>query len=489
MKRTLITTGLLAGLVLLLTSVLAACGGGPPDAVKIYAQVGEKMAGLSSYHMTVEAERDDGSPITFIEIDLVPPDRYRGLFWEAFEFMGVGDQFFARDADQSPDWFIYDEEVVGDSPIDMASFATHITTQIEGLTYLGEEVVNGTSTYHLRGSLPFEVLVLVDEENAPAEGITMDLWVGTKDSLVRRYRWIDYDAEEKDGIITLNLSRFNDGAISIVAPPDVRPAEDWARVEEQASAEANNATATGSPGLVDVEGRQLYLTCQGEGSLTVVLEAGGEGNSASWSPVQPRISEFTRVCAYDSTGEGFSSSFPAHESMDAMVKDLRSLLDAGGVSGPYVVVGHSFGGRLMPLFAHQYPADVVGMVLVDPGHEGFLSRAPNAVTSEEWQLYMELYGERMASMQETVTAADMGPSGDIPLVVLSASEPIDREGLSQEANEKFHDVLVGLHKELAANWPNGTHILVQNSGHAIQNDQPDLVIDAIRGVVDQIRNS
>ena len=490
MNRTMITTGSLVGLVLLLTSALASCSGGPPDAAKVYAQAGEKMDALSSYHMTVEAEEDDGSPVAFMEIDLAPPDRFQGLFWEAFEFMGVGDHFFARNADQSPDWFIYDEEVAGDPPFDIASFATNLTTQIERLTYLGEEVVNGTSTHHLQGSLPSGVLVLVGEENVPAEGVTMDLWVGTKDSLVQRYRWMDWDSDpgEEDGIITINLSRFNDDAIAVIAPPNPRPAEEWALLEEQAQAEASIEAPSGAPGMVEVGGRQLYLTCEGEGSPTVVLEAGGEGNSRSWSTVQPEIAAFTRVCAYDRAGEGYSSSVPAHESMDAMVKDLRSLLEAGDVPGPYVVVGHSFGGRLMRPFANQYPADVVGMVLVDPGHEDFLSRAQKAVTSEDWQIYMELYGRRMASMQETVAAAEMRPPGDIPLVVLSASGLIDRDGLSQEVNEKFHEVLVGLHKKLASDSPNGTHILVEDSGHAIQNDQPEVVINAVMGVVEEARS-
>ena len=362
-------------------------------------------------------------------------------------------------------------------------------TQMSDLTLVGEETVDEVATYHLQGSLPPEIFVLLDREDVPQGRVVSEVWVGKKDSLVRRLAWVDkVDKEdEEDDVITLAYSRFNDDAISVIAPSNPRPAEEWASLEDQVQA-SSDGTPEGNPGMVDVGGRQLYLTCQGQGSPTVVLEAGGEGNSGSWSPVQPGIAQFTRVCAYDRAGEGFSSSAPAHESMDAMLKDLRSLLEAGDVPGPYVVVGHSFGGRLMRPFANQYSADVVGMVLVDPGHEDFLSRAEKAVTSADWQLYMELYGERMASMQESVAAADMLPPGDIPLVVLSASGLIDRPGLSQEVNERFHDVLVALHKELVANSLKGTHILVADSGHSIQNDKPDVVINAIRRVVEEARS-
>ena len=247
------------------------------------------------------------------------------------------------------------------------------------------------------------------------------------------------------------------------------------------------STPPGSPGLVDVGGRQLYLTCLGEGSPTVVLEAGGTGNSTNWSPVQPGIAEFTRVCAYDRAGEGYSNSVPAHQSMEAMVHDLHALLDAGGIEGPYVIVGHSFGGRLVRPFATLYPSDVVGMVLVDPGHEAFLARAQEALTHDEWEQYVEASGGGVLRMQEMQGTADTGPPGKFPLVVLSASGYIDHPGLSNDVDEKLHQVLVELHKELVALSPNGPHIMAEGSGHGIQNDRPDIVLAAIRQVVNLAR--
>lgn len=239
----------------------------------------------------------------------------------------------------------------------------------------------------------------------------------------------------------------------------------------------------GSPGLVDVGGRLLYLTCQGQGRPTVILEAGGMGNSASWRSIQPEIAEFTRVCAYDRAGEGYSSSAPAHETFEAIVRDLHALLDAGGIEGPYVVMGHSFGGRLMPHFANLFPRDVVGMVLLDPGHEDFTGRAKAALAPEEWQQYIGAGGGRISSFEAAQGNVELGPPGDFPLVVISAAHPLDRPGVANDVDEKLYQILVGLHKELVELSPNGTHIVAERSGHGIQDDRPDLVVDTIRQMV------
>lgn len=244
---------------------------------------------------------------------------------------------------------------------------------------------------------------------------------------------------------------------------------------------------SGIPGLVNVGDRLLYLTCQGEGSPTVVLEAGGMGNSASWSPVQADIAGFTRACAYDRAGEGYSSSVPAHDTFDAMVRDLHALLDAGGIEGPYVVMGHSFGGRVIPHFANLYPEDVVGMVLLDPGHEDFSTRAEAALSPEEWQQYLEAGGGRISRFEEAQGNVELGPPGDYPLVVISAALYIDRPGVSNDVDEKLYQLLVGLHKELVALSPDGTHMIAEGSGHGIQDDRPDLVVDAVRQIVDLAR--
>jgi len=121
--------------------------------------------------------------------------------------------------------------------------------------------------------------------------------------------------------------------------------------------------------LIDVGGHTLHLYCTGEGSPTVILEAAGPGWSVYWSKVQPEISKVTRVCSYDRAGFGWSDSGPLPRSGQQMAKELHQLLTRAGISGPYVLVGHSLGGFIVRLYRQAHPDDVVGMVLVDAGHE------------------------------------------------------------------------------------------------------------------------
>jgi pimeloyl-ACP methyl ester carboxylesterase len=116
-----------------------------------------------------------------------------------------------------------------------------------------------------------------------------------------------------------------------------------------------------------VNGHQMNIYCTGEGSPTVVLEAGGVANSLWWYRVQGELEKHTRVCAYDRAGQGWSE--PATGSRDALtlVTELHSLLGQAGIPAPYVMVGHSFGAILTRIYAQQYPEQISGIVLVDSG--------------------------------------------------------------------------------------------------------------------------
>jgi pimeloyl-ACP methyl ester carboxylesterase len=117
--------------------------------------------------------------------------------------------------------------------------------------------------------------------------------------------------------------------------------------------------------LVKVNGHMMHLYCSGEGSPTVILEAGAYSYSTEWYWVQQQLSATNRVCSYDRAGYGWSE--PAAGSRDGLqlVHDLHDLLQAANIPGPYVMAGHSLGGVTDPIYAAQYPAEVLGMVLVD----------------------------------------------------------------------------------------------------------------------------
>ncbi len=120
--------------------------------------------------------------------------------------------------------------------------------------------------------------------------------------------------------------------------------------------------------LVRVNERRMHIHVTGEGTPTVVFESGMGASCLSWTLVQPQVAQFTRAVSYDRAGHGWSD--PAREPRTAqqIAQELHVLLDAAGVPGPYVLVGHSFGGYLNRAFAHMYRNEVVGMVLVDSIH-------------------------------------------------------------------------------------------------------------------------
>jgi len=129
-----------------------------------------------------------------------------------------------------------------------------------------------------------------------------------------------------------------------------------------------------APGqLIDIGGFRLHLYCIGDsknGSPTVILEQGLGGTSPAWALIQPEVAKATRVCAYDRAGLGWSDPAPKGTPRDGteVASELHTLLQKANVPGPYVIVGHSFGGLYALFFAHQYPDEVVGVVLLDSSH-------------------------------------------------------------------------------------------------------------------------
>ena len=130
------------------------------------------------------------------------------------------------------------------------------------------------------------------------------------------------------------------------------------------SAATAPGASTASGGMTDVGGRSLYLECTGNGSPTVILQAGLGEASASWARIAPAVASSTRTCAYDRAGHGRSDEAGPQDGL-ALAADLHTLLERAGITGPYVLVGHSSGGNYVRVFADRYPAEVAGMVLLD----------------------------------------------------------------------------------------------------------------------------
>src|SRR5689334_7171128 len=131
--------------------------------------------------------------------------------------------------------------------------------------------------------------------------------------------------------------------------------------------EAADARAYPPPGqMVDVGGYRLHINCVGTGSPTVVIDAGWGDSSGAWSSwVQPSAASTTRVCTYDRAGLGYSEPGPLPRTAARFARELHTVLRNAEVPGPYVLVGHSAGGLTVRVFADAYPAEVVGVVLID----------------------------------------------------------------------------------------------------------------------------
>ena len=238
---------------------------------------------------------------------------------------------------------------------------------------------------------------------------------------------------------------------------------------------------------VDVGGHSLNLLIGGQGSPAVVFEGGFGAGIASWSTVQKEVAAFARTVSYDRAGLGQSELGPKPRSAKQIATELHTALEKAGVKSPYVLVGHSFCGIYVRVFAQMYPKEVVGMVLLDPSQESFNTwlkkNQPARLKDAQAQIIRAPEGVRAedaatdASYEEA--RATKVPPG-ILVILLSATED---ETMPADARR----VWIEKHKEWIATVPGAKHIVVEKTGHFIQAQQPELVIDTIRQISSQIR--
>jgi pimeloyl-ACP methyl ester carboxylesterase len=148
--------------------------------------------------------------------------------------------------------------------------------------------------------------------------------------------------------------------------------------------------------MVDVGGYSLHINCLGRGSPTVILDAGSGLFSVQWVRVQRQVSDTTRVCSYDRAGMGWSEMGPDPRDARRITSELHTLLGKAGTEGPYVLVGHSFGGMYMQTYAARYPDEVAGVVLVDSSTDpDQFGQQPEAQDSNEPQEQRSAVGSQL----------------------------------------------------------------------------------------------
>jgi pimeloyl-ACP methyl ester carboxylesterase len=304
--------------------------------------------------------------------------------------------------------------------------------------------------------------------------------------------------------------------------------------QSRASA-ADRARYTPPGDLTPVNGRQMHIHCQGEGSPTVILDAGQGGWSLEWSEIMPQLNNTTQVCAYDRAGYGWSDPATDDRTPQNAADDLAALLDAAAIAGPYVVVGFSHAGLSTRLFAAQHAEDVVGMVLIDPATEfdnelmdetvrkqqrstvgifqtaglaarlgivrlldpremapyaPFIAQNPTqpdiyySFVSEPtwWQTSAKEFTSRLSDATLEYVHAN-GQIPNIPVIIIGAKTA----SASGDGGEAASEARLSRLNELAERSSQGHFVLAEDSSHEIPRERPDLVVAAIQQVLEETR--
>lgn len=269
--------------------------------------------------------------------------------------------------------------------------------------------------------------------------------------------------------------------------------------------------ATPPPGrLVDIGGYRLHLWCTGDGAPAVILDTGLGGSSAGWGFVQPDVARFTRVCSYDRAGMGYSDPGPSPRTARRIASELAELLGRSGIDGPVVLVGASIAGLNVRVFASDHPERTAGLVLVDASHEDQAHEVPRMArivpllsTIGVLRLFGVSFGQRIESLAPSVrqfaratsfrAAGYKAAADEIIHIWESASEvrrsrrrltiPVLVITGGRGADENWRR----LQRDQASLSDRGCLIVAQDSGHVVSVDQPEVVVDAIRTVVETAR--
>ncbi len=299
--------------------------------------------------------------------------------------------------------------------------------------------------------------------------------------------------------------------------------------------------------VVDVGGFRLHANCTGKGAPAVIFEAALGGTSLSWSLVQPEVAKFASACSYDRAGFGWSDAGPMPRTAGRMADELHTLLEQLRVSPPYVLVGHSFGAFVTRIFGARHPGETGGLVLVEPAFpedwvepterdrrrvqhgvtlcrqgafaarlgvarlvsalvgagavgiarrivglvsRGRLQREQEEILAPIWKLppdlrrslrwmwtqpkFFDALGSQIESIRRSAEEVlDAGGSfANVPIAVVSATAPEARH--------------IAMQEQLVRHSSRGRRVVASASGHWVPLDRPDVVVRAVREIVDEV---
>lgn len=264
--------------------------------------------------------------------------------------------------------------------------------------------------------------------------------------------------------------------------------------------------------MLDVGGYSLYVEDSGSGKVNVIFDSGMGDDLSVWNKVANKVSKFSRVITYDRAGLGWSEESPKKRDSKAIIEELHSILEQKNLTGPIVLVGHSFGGVNMQLYALTYPEDIAALVLVDSAHEDQINRMPRTGLFQKYvfkfgmlaapfglpRLYLSNTSPEERAKKSTTkhqyTSLDeasyfpqslnqldtLNPNyGGLPLVVIARNQPSSE---IQNKNTK-HYIWAGLQESLASRSTDSTLIFTGERQHSIHKVQPEIVIEALQTLV------
>ena len=242
--------------------------------------------------------------------------------------------------------------------------------------------------------------------------------------------------------------------------------------------------------LVAVGGARLHVRCVGAGDVTVVLISGFLDGGDKWSAVTPTVSRRARVCSYARFGDGTSDLPPATQTFATEAEDLRSALRSIGEPGPYVLVGHSFGGAEAVTFTERFPTEVLGLMLLDASPVDWLSAS--CAVPDDGSPGARVFRDNCASISSAGNNAEHldGPAafaevaaidslGHVPLMVLTAARH-PYPGLAASEEARLSQVWDAGQQHWMSLSPSAQLVSVDNTSHDIQLDRPDVVIEQLQ---------
>ena len=265
--------------------------------------------------------------------------------------------------------------------------------------------------------------------------------------------------------------------------------------------------------FVNIGFQTMYIDCVGNKSPTILIDVGIAGSSASWYKIAQTLSNNVRTCLYDRAGYGWSDPGRGERTTATIVHELNLLINKAEIPGPFVLVGHSFGGFTARYLAAKFPKNVVGLVLVDSSHPEQIYRlsaldktkqkplvtgrqnlAPGDFSEFERKWYFlnssrkatfAQMGELKYFKESAYQVKHSGPIKNIPVAVLSRGigQLPELSGVSLE--NEWQDMQKDLLKLSRNSW----HLIVTDSGHEIHREAPNHVIENILKVVNKSKNS